>query len=261
MAPVVAVWGLQVAGVVDSVLLAALLGGALSMTIYQAAAVVWERRTGSGDVLFGELMLWGWIARRRHEQHLGDAGGLLRAARDLEARDPYTHGHSRRVARYSSLIAKRMRIAKADVAKIRLAAVVHDVGKLGTPKEILHKPGRLTDWEFEVVKQHAAEGAAMVSILGDAELEQIVRHHHERLDGLGYPSGLKGDAIPLGARIIAVADTFDAITSARPYRDAKPHKAALDILSREAGTQLDSDAVNAFRSVYLARRPLGSGSC
>ena len=90
---------------------------------------------------------------------------------------------------------------------------------------------------------------------GDERLTAIVRHHHERLDGRGYPSGLRGEEIPLGARIIAVADTFDAITSARPYRPASPHRKALDILIKEAGTQLDADAVRAFRACYTGRRP------
>jgi hypothetical protein len=115
----------------------------------------------------------------------------------------------------------------------------------------------LTDAEFEVVKQHPVIGASMVAILEDEQLAAIVRHHHERLDGTGYPDRLAASAIPLGARIISVADTFDAITSARPYRGAKPHRQALEILRAEAGTQLDREAVHAFCSVYLGRRPLG----
>lgn len=274
--PVLAVWGLEAAGVVSSVIASSALGAALSIGFYQLAAVCWERQADSGDVLFGDLMLWGWIGRRRQERRLADAVKLLgrgdplslekrrraaileRLASDLETRDPYTHGHSRRVARYSSLIAKRMGLPHDEVTRIRTAAAVHDVGKLGIPRAILHKPGRLTEAEFAQVMQHPADGAEMVSMLEDEELTAIVRHHHERLDGAGYPDRLRGDQIPLGARIIAVADTFDAITSARSYRTAKPHKAALDILAAEAGTQLDGGAVGAFRSVYLARRPVSA---
>ncbi len=184
---------------------------------------------------------------------------LQRLATDLEVSDPYTHGRSRRVARYASLIASRMGLAPAEVAEIRAAAALHDVGKVNTPIEILHKPGRLTDEEFAIVKRHPVDGARMIGFqVEDKKLASIVRHHHERLDGTGYPDALSVGQIPLGARIIAVADTLDAITSKRPYRAAKAHKVALDILRAEAGTQLDPDAVHAFCSIYFARRPTGA---
>ena len=165
-------------------------------------------------------MLWGWLRRWRLERRLGDAVALLgldtkgvpersdeldpetrikalkRLASALEARDPYTHGHSRRVARYSTMIAKKLGVPAADVAKVRLAATVHDVGKLVVPLAILNKPGRLTDEEFGVIKRHAPVGADMVSPIGDEELTQIVAHHHERLDGSGYPSQLSGERDP-----------------------------------------------------------------
>jgi putative nucleotidyltransferase with HDIG domain len=173
----------------------------------------------------------------------------------LEAGDPYTRNHSRRVARYASMIAERLGLPAAEVDRIRTAAAVHDVGKVRTPIAVLHKPGRLTDDEYETIKAHPVDGARLVEALGDEHLTAIVRHHHERLDGRGYPDGLVGEQIPLGARIVAVADTFDAITSARPYRPASPHRKALDILSKEAGTQLDADAVRAFRACYTGRRP------
>jgi hypothetical protein len=140
------------------------------------------------------------------------------------------------------------------VAQIRTAAAVHDVGKINTPREILMKPGRLTDAEFSVIQRHAPEGAAMAAGIGDEAITAMVCHHHERLDGSGYPQGLSGDAVPLGARIIAVADVFDAMTSSRPYRPARAHKRAMEILSEEAGTKLDARAVAAFRSCYSARR-------
>lgn len=178
---------------------------------------------------------------------------LLAAARETE--DAYLDGHSRRVARHSAVIARGMGLSREAVARIRAAADVHDIGKVYIPAEILNKPGRLTDAEFEVVKRHPVDGAEMVRGLRDPELTAIVRHHHERLDGGGYPSGLRGEEIPLGARIVAVADTFDAITSARAYRPAAPHKRALDILAAEAGTQLDPAAVRAFLRHYQGRGP------
>jgi hypothetical protein len=142
----------------------------------------------------------------------------------------------------------------AEVAKVRMAAAMHDVGKINTPRTILNKPGRLTDAEFEVIKRHPVDGARMVASIGDADVTAMVRHHHERLDGRGYPDGLAGEAIPLGARIIAVADTFDAITSSRSYGAARSHKMALDTLRKESGVQLDATAVSAFLGYYSARR-------
>jgi putative nucleotidyltransferase with HDIG domain len=283
MFPWLLVSGLVGGGVISSPALSIPIAALVSLALCQLCGLYWERSRGSEDVLFGDLMLWGWARRRLMERRLGSAAALFglaaqetrrkpmglsaqkrmrqlhRLASDLEASDPYTHGHSRRVARYASMIASQMGLAESEVAKIRVAAALHDVGKINTPVEILHKPGRLTDEEFAVVKRHPVDGAQMISLqVDDEQLESIVRHHHERLDGTGYPSGLVGAEIPLGARIIAVADTFDAVTSERPYRGAKPHKAALDILRAEGGTQLDPNAVRAFCGVYFARRPVGA---
>ena len=273
--PILAVSALRAAGVIESVLLSAGLGIVLSLGASSLGGMYWKGRSGSEDVLFADLMIWGCLQRWRTERRLDialkllarDAGtGDLSAERRarllqqlagaLEARDPYTHGHSRRVARYASMISERMGLSSGEVARIRTAAAVHDVGKINTPIEILHKPERLTDEEFGIIQRHPVDSARMVASLGDEELASIVRHHHERLDGTGYPNGLAGDRIPLGARIIAIADTFDAVTSTRPYRRANPHKKAIDILTTEAGTQLDPDAVRAFRSCYSGRRPL-----
>ena len=180
--------------------------------------------------------------------------GLERLAGLLEAREAYTHGHSRRVTRHAERVARAMGLHPSDVATVRTAAALHDIGKLHTPRAILNEPGGLTEDEFAVIKRHPVDGAAMLAQAGDHEIAMIVRHHHERLDGAGYPDGLAGEAIPLGARIIAVADTFDAMTSSRSYRGACRHKKALDVLSEEAGTQLDADAVAAFRGYYSGRR-------
>jgi HD domain len=253
---------------------------ALSLCLSFVGRTIWESRPGAGDLLFSELMLWGflhrWYTVRRLESALdmlapmagagtavAGVSSLSRQAKSLErlvARveklDPYLHGHSRRVARHSWMIAKRMGLSRADVARVRTAAAIHDLGKIHTPKAILHKTGRLTDGEYEVIKRHPGDGADMASCLGDAELAAVVRHHHERIDGTGYPNGLRGDEIPLGARIVAVADTFDAITSTRPYRSASPHKRAIDILREESGTKLDPTVVRAFCAHYAGREPL-----
>jgi hypothetical protein len=243
---------------------------AVSVTIAGAEAALWTRRSGSRDLVFADLMLWGWLRRCWTERHLAQARALYDSARKagpavsielledlserLEARDAYTHGHSQRVARHAECIARAMHLSAAEIVKIRTAATVHDVGKIYTPREILNNPERLTDREYAIVKLHAGDGADMLAAVGDPEITAMVRHHHERIDGDGYPDGLVGSDIPLGARIIAVADTFDAITSSRPYRPVGTHKKALDILSQQAGPQLDGAAVAAFLSRYSARR-------
>jgi HD-GYP domain-containing protein (c-di-GMP phosphodiesterase class II) len=150
---------------------------------------------------------------------------------------------------------ERMGLPEHWLRIIRAAAELHDVGKINTPWAVLHKPGRLTALEVAQIELHPVDGAEIVATLGDPELTAMVRHHHERLDGTGYPDGLERDEIPLGARIIAVADTFDAITSTRPYRPAKPHQRALEILEEVAGTRLDPAAVDALCECYADRLP------
>jgi hypothetical protein len=257
-----------------------IVGIVLSLGASHVGRLVWEKRSGSEDLLFSELMIWGYLHRRHTQRRLASALDLLgpmseaqrrtidglstkeqaklleQLVAGMETRDPYLHGHSRRVARHSWMIAKRMGLPRDEVARIRTAAAIHDVGKIETPKAILHKAGPLTDAEYEVIKRHPGDGAVMAGALRDSELTSMIRHHHERLDGTGYPDGLRAQEIPLGARIIAVADTFDAITSERPYRPASAHKRAIDILKDEAGTQLDPAVVRAFCAHYAGRAPV-----
>ncbi len=278
--PIAGVWWLRESGSVSSAVVGVILGMALSLAASFIGRKVWEQRPGSEDLLFSELMIWGYLHRRRTQRRLASAldmvgplseaqgralDGLSRTEQaklleqlvsDMETCDPYLHGHSRRVARHSWMIAKRMGLPSAEVARIRTAAAIHDVGKVNTPREILHKPGALTDAEYGVIKLHPGDGARMAAILRDPALTAIVRHHHERLDGSGYPDGLAGDRIQIGARIVAVADTFDAITSRRPYRPASAHKRAIDILREESGTRLDPAVVRAFCGHYAGRGPL-----
>jgi putative nucleotidyltransferase with HDIG domain len=269
--PGVVAAALQAFGLIHGWLPSAAVAVVLSMALAAIGSVWWTRRPASRDIVFADLMLWGWLRRVWTERRLACARRLLgdtgldparkaalleRLSGALESRDLYTHGHSRRVTRHSYRIARQMGLPAAEAACIRTAAALHDVGKIETPREVLNKPERLTDEEFRLIQRHPVDGARMVEALGDEELTSIVRHHHERLDGGGYPDGLVGGAIPLGARVIAVADTFDALTSNRPYRQGCRHKKALDILRAEAGTQLDPDVVAAFLSYYSGRRVL-----
>ncbi|MGH2978766.1 MAG: HD domain-containing phosphohydrolase [Solirubrobacterales bacterium] len=273
--PALGLVALQLSGVLRSPLLSVVLGVVLSSALANAASAYWMRRPGSLDIVFGDLLVWGWIRRVRTERRLGQAASVLgdiepenaadvapakqvealqRLASALEARDPYTHGHTRRVTRHAEMIAMKLGLSRAEVAKIRTAAAVHDVGKLRTPREILNKPASLTDEEFAVMKRHSSDSAEMAEMIGDDEIVKIVRHHHERLDGSGYPDRLCGSDIPLGSRIIAVADSFDAMTSSRAYRAARKHGDAIKILKAEAGKQLDGEAVDAFLSYYVGRK-------
>jgi putative nucleotidyltransferase with HDIG domain len=273
--PIAVIWALRRNGVINSPALAIVLGTVLAFCVSYVGAMTWKSRSQSGDLLFNELMLWGWLHRLWLERRIRNTVALLDGVDDgaqvsperrkhlllalanaLEAGDPYTSGHSRRVARNAERIARRLGLPAHQVAKVRTAAALHDIGKLDTPREILHKRGRLTDAEFAVIQEHPGRGGELVATLGDPELTAIIRHHHERIDGTGYPDGLAGDAIPLASRIIAVADTFDAIISTRPYRSGAPHGAAINVLNIEAGTQLDAGAVRAFTSVYSGRRSL-----
>ncbi len=179
------------------------------------------------------------------------AGALIAA---LDARDQYTAGHSAAVAVYAREIARELGMSDGEQERIHLTGLVHDIGKVGLPPGILEKPGALTAEERITMEQHSAIGERILSRVEDyaADIAIVVRHHHERVDGGGYPDGLGGSRIPLMARIIAVADAYDAMTSARPYRDAMPSGVALARLVEGAGTQFDESVVAAFQRVLTS---------
>ncbi len=169
----------------------------------------------------------------------------------LEAKDVYTSGHSQRVTEVSVAIAKELGLPKESLEKIRLTGLVHDIGKIGVRESVLNKPGSLTEEEYEHIKLHSETGEHILNpIVEDEEILKAVRHHHERYDGQGYPDGLKGEQIPQLARIIAVADTFDAMTSERPYRKAMSKEVACAEVERCRGTQFDPEAADAFLEVW-----------
>jgi putative nucleotidyltransferase with HDIG domain len=170
---------------------------------------------------------------------------VLCAALDLQ--DNVTQGHARRVSEIASVVAWQLGLRKKDMRKIEKAAILHDIGKIGVADAVLAKPGPLDDSEWAEMKRHPELGHQILSgidFLRDAA--EIVYAHHERYDGQGYPRALKGDAIPLGARVFAVVDAYDAMTSHRPYRKALPHQTAVDEIVRNANGQFDPDVVRAF---------------
>jgi putative nucleotidyltransferase with HDIG domain len=165
----------------------------------------------------------------------------------IDEKDFYTRGHSERVTRFSVEIAKNMDIPEDEIERIRIGALVHDIGKVTIDNEILNKPSNLTEPEYEVMKTHTTKGFEMLKHI--PQLKDIIpgaQSHHEQLDGSGYPQGLKGDEIPRIARIITVADCFDAMTTTRPYQEPAPVEHALEYICSNAGIKYDKQAVEAL---------------
>ena len=184
------------------------------------------------------------IEDRRREQVLAMASTLVSL---VDLRDCYTGGHSTRVGEDSHEIGRELGLDEESLETLVIAATLHDVGKIGVPDRILLKDGRLTDDEYEHIKKHSEFGWMVLrNIEGFEEAALMLLHHHERFDGGGYPGDLAGERIPLGARIIAVADTFDAMTTNRPYRRARSRDEAVAEITRCAGTQFDTKVVEAF---------------
>ncbi len=198
---------------------------------------------------FGRLASIFVSMKMHQERERGYQKSIIMAMiRMMEMRDPYTVGHSERVAKLSVEIAKSMNLDIRDVDRIYWGAVVHDIGKMGIPEEVLMKPRKLTPNEYELIKRHPVLGEQTISGFSWLEdLRPIVRSHHERWDGRGYPDGLRGEEIPFEARIVTVADAFDAMTSMRAYRDALSLEEALKEIYRNAGTQFDP---------YVARKAI-----
>jgi response regulator RpfG family c-di-GMP phosphodiesterase len=177
----------------------------------------------------------------------------------VEARDHYTSGHSLRVRQYSLRLAKILGLPRRLLKQLSVAAKLHDIGKVGVPDVILNKPGLLTEDEFKAVRQHPVIGERILApIIHNPEVLTAIRSHHERLDGQGYPDGLAGAAIPLLARLLTVADCFDAMTTARAYRPAMPLPQAVEVLHQGAGQQFEPEFVRAFVDLAVPALPLYS---
>jgi len=180
---------------------------------------------------------------------------LLAFSTAIDAKSPWTKGHSERVTRYATMIAREMGVDGSKLTDLRIAGLLHDIGKIGTYDVILDKPSKLTEDELSVVKMHPVNGEKILSpIKGLRRILPIVRHHHERWDGKGYPDGLKGEDIPFLARILFVADSYDSMTSDRPYRPSPGREYAISELQRSAGTQFDPEVVKAFLRILERNR-------
>ena len=169
----------------------------------------------------------------------------------IEARDPYTKQHSASVSKFAMSIAKENGCSQEEISKLDISGNLHDIGKIGIPDSILLKPGRLTDEEYEIIKKHPVIGSNIIGHLGMwTEEQEIIRHHHEKFDGTGYPDRLKGEEIPFLARILSVADVYDALTTHRSYRRRMSNKAAADIIKENSGSQFDPEIVDIFVDLY-----------
>jgi len=200
------------------------------------------------------------LQARRIEQLVLE--GVQSLAHALEAKDPYTRGHSARVASYADAIARTLGLDAVTLEDLRIGAELHDVGKIGVRESVLLKPSRLTDEEYRHIMEHTVIGEKILTpLLRDRpRVLQVVRSHHERLDGTGLPDRLRGDAVPLVARVVSVADAFDAMTTGRPYVAPRGPGAALEELHAASGSQFDRDAVAAFERTFsdVSRLPIAT---
>ena len=184
------------------------------------------------------------LVKDLQEMFYGSINALVKA---IDARDRYTHNHSQHVMMVTMEIAKQLGFTDGNLEDIYLAALVHDIGKIGVPEDILNKPSRLTKEEFEIIKMHPVIGADILKPVSQFKNIRIyMRHHHEKMDGTGYPDGLRGEEIPYPSRIIAVADVFDALITDRPYRGAMPLDKAIEEIKRISGRHLDPKVTEIF---------------
>lgn len=222
------------------------------MALHSFAEVLTKRHSQLGVNFEEELVNKFANEEISSQHHLEELATSLAGA--IDAKDPYTKGHSTSVSKYAEALARALNMPEAEVQRIKLGALLHDVGKIGIPESVLKKPTHLSDEEWEVMKQHPTIGAEKVLMQNEAlkDLMPMVKYHHEHIDGSGYPCKLKGDEIPLEARIVAVADTYHALISDRPYRKGLGVEKACEILQSGAGTQWDAELVRKFIQIAPA---------
>ncbi|MGH9750757.1 MAG: HD domain-containing phosphohydrolase, partial [Candidatus Polarisedimenticolia bacterium] len=210
--------------------------------------VLAETFNGMAQQLQSYIQRLSHAAQVNNELFMGTVKALAEA---IDEKDPYTRGHSERVNRYAVMLAKQLGLGKKEIREVYIASLFHDIGKIGIEDKILRKPAVLTDEEYTIMKQHPDKGAQMLSkIPAMKDLIPGMRFHHERWDGSGYPMGLKADQIPLAARIVAVADAFDAMTTNRPYQKGMPFDKAVARLYELSDRAFDRRVVSAFAEVY-----------
>jgi len=222
------------------------------MALHSFAEVLTKRHSQLGVNFEEELVNKFANEEILSQHHLEELATSLAGA--IDAKDPYTKGHSTSVSKYSEALARALNMPEAEVQRIKLGALLHDVGKIGIPESVLKKPTQLSDDEWEIMKQHPTIGAEKVLMQNEAlkDLMPMVKYHHEHIDGSGYPCQLKGDEIPLEARIVAVADTYHALISDRPYRKGLGVEKACEIMQSGAGTLWDAELVRKFIQIAPA---------
>jgi len=194
------------------------------------------------------------VAEQANKIRASFLNAITALAYALEAKDAYTSGHSQRVSNLSVAIARELNLPQSQINELRLAGLLHDIGKIGVRESVLNKPGRLTRKEFAMVKRHPEIGEHILRpIVDSTEILEAVRNHHEHYNGSGYPDGLKNNEIPLAARILAVSDAYAAMTSERPYRKSMSADAALDEIARHKGTQFDPEIADTFTRIKESR--------
>jgi len=205
---------------------------------------------------FSQALLLAQVAalvrkKRQDDQLVSVENTLIALAQAVEAKDPYTQGHLERVVHYATLLAQEVGLPPRNLELLRKACLLHDVGKIGIREGILLKPGPLTQEEFQEMKKHSTIGERICRPLSHTQvIADVVRHHHERYDGAGYPDSLAGEEIPLMARIMAPVDAYDALTSDRPYRRRRSREEAITVLREESGRQFDPSLVLVFIDLY-----------
>lgn len=221
------------------------------------AVSVWALPLFAFPLVFAQQIYQRYIAMKN--AYVDTVRSLIGA---LEAKDPYTRGHSERVAEYSAAIGLQMEMDPKGQERLEYAALLHDIGKLAVPYQVLTKPGRLNDDEMHYIYEHPGRGAEMIARIPHfADLAELVGKHHERYGGGGYPSSLDAVDIPLIARILAVADSYDAMTSTRPYRPALSHEVAVSELQKGKGSQFDPEVVEAFFAAGIAVVDVAETTC
>jgi putative nucleotidyltransferase with HDIG domain len=207
-----------------------------------------DRLVNRASEWVANTFLWERVIFRSERTQLETVLALMKT---LEVRDPYTGGHGERISELAEKTARALHCNVMDQRNIRWAALLHDIGKVGVPDEILHRPGPLSDTEWAIMRRHPERGAEILrTVVNLTPVAALVIAHQEKIDGSGYPYGLKGDQIPLGARILAVVDAYSAMTDGRVYRTPRSHQEALNELLRCSGTDFDPDVVKAFIKIF-----------